>query len=327
MPRRRLKSDAVNELSMTERETILGLLRLGWSERRIAREGGHHRATVRRIRHEAGLPAAKCTTPSEVPTDPKPATEPKVPTDSAAALLRAAAESVGTLGSVAGFGSVGTSLGVVHFAAGNPASCRIRRTVARWWPPSRAMRRSLQPRRSSPRIVSRSVMLSSFTASLLRRRLGMPGTDQLRWYTFKCPPTPGTFSTARRWYILGARRGALALVDRLPNRGRITLGADKGYDVADFIARCRDREVTPHIASTSDARRRSAIDGRTTRHPGYLVSQRKRKRVEEIFGWIKTVGALRKTRHRGRDRVDWIFTFAAAAFNLTRIRNLTGAAA
>lgn len=120
------------------------------------------------------------------------------------------------------------------------------------------------------------------------------------------------------------REAALALVDRLPKRRRITLGADKGYDVADFIARCREREVTPHIASTSDPRRRSAIDGRTSRHPGYLVSQRKRKRVEEIFGWLKTVGALRKTRHRGRDRVDWIFTFAAAAFNLTRIRNLAG---
>jgi hypothetical protein len=83
MPRRRLKIDAVNELSMTERETILGLLRLGWSERRIAREGGHHRATVRRIRHEAGLPAAKCTSPGEVPTDLKAATVPKLATDSA----------------------------------------------------------------------------------------------------------------------------------------------------------------------------------------------------------------------------------------------------
>jgi transposase len=89
MPRRRLKIDAVNELSMTERETILGLLRLGWSERRIAREGGHHRATVRRIRHEAGLPA-KCTTPAEVPTDPKPHTELKVPTDLSAARSSAA---------------------------------------------------------------------------------------------------------------------------------------------------------------------------------------------------------------------------------------------
>jgi len=123
------------------------------------------------------------------------------------------------------------------------------------------------------------------------------------------------------------REAALELVDRLHHRGRITLGADKGYDVAEFAADCRDRGVTPHIACTSDPRRRSSIDGRTTRHPGYLISQRKRKRVEEIFGWIKTVGALRKTRHRGRDRVDWIFTFAAAAFNLTRMRNLIGSTA
>lgn len=111
------------------------------------------------------------------------------------------------------------------------------------------------------------------------------------------------------------REAALALVDRLRNRDRITLGADKGYDVFDFIAQCRDREVTPHIASTSDPCRRSAIDGRATRHLGYLVSQRKRKRVEEIFGGLKTVGALRKTRHGGRDRVDRIFTFVVAAFN------------
>jgi hypothetical protein len=123
------------------------------------------------------------------------------------------------------------------------------------------------------------------------------------------------------------REAAIQMVDRISSRGRITLGADKGYDVADFIAACRDRDVTPHVACTSDARRRSAIDGRTTRHSGYTVSQRKRKRVEEIFGWLKTVGVLRKTRHRGRTRVDWIFTFAAAAFNLVRIRNLTGVAA
>jgi len=123
------------------------------------------------------------------------------------------------------------------------------------------------------------------------------------------------------------REAAFTLIDRLPNRRHITLGADKGYDTADFIAGCRDRDVTPHVACTSDVRRRSAIDGRTTRHPGYAVSQRKRKRVEEIFGWLKTVGVLRKTRHRGRARVDWIFTFAAAAFNLVRIRNLAAATA
>jgi hypothetical protein len=83
--------------------------------------------------------------------------------------------------------------------------------------------------------------------------------------------------------------------------------------------------VVPHVAQNGTGRS-SAIDGRTTRHQGYAVSQRLRKRVEEIFGWIKTVGNLRKTRHRGTDRVGWMFTFTAAAYNLVRIRNLTTAA-
>ena len=81
--------------------------------------------------------------------------------------------------------------------------------------------------------------------------------------------------------------------------------------------------MTPHVAQHQHARRSSAIDGRTTRHEGYAISQRNRKRVEEIFGWIKTIGGLRKMRHRGRKRVNWMFTFAAAAFNLVRMRNLT----
>jgi hypothetical protein len=79
--------------------------------------------------------------------------------------------------------------------------------------------------------------------------------------------------------------------------------------------------VTPHVAQ-NDTHRRSAIDQRTTRHPGYQISQQKRKRVEEIFGWLKTVGGLRKLRHRGLERVDWMFTFAVAAYNPVRIRNL-----
>jgi hypothetical protein len=85
--------------------------------------------------------------------------------------------------------------------------------------------------------------------------------------------------------------------------------------------------VTPHVAQNEHQHRSSAIDARTTRHQGYAVSQRKRKRVEEIFGWIKTVAGLRKTKHRGRKRVGWMFTFAAAAYNLVRLRNLMPAAA
>ena len=98
-----------------------------------------------------------------------------------------------------------------------------------------------------------------------------------------------------------------------------TVGADKGYDVASFVADVRVRDVTPHVAQKV---RWSAIDGRTTRHAGYHVSQRKRKLVEQVFGWMKTVGGLRKLRHRGVPLVDWQLTFAATAYNLVRLRNL-----
>jgi len=120
------------------------------------------------------------------------------------------------------------------------------------------------------------------------------------------------------------RETALDLLGDIPRRRRITLGADKGYDVAAFVDELRQNDVTPHIASKV---RGSALDGRTTRYPTYEVSQRKRKRVEEIFGWLKTIGMIRKLRHRGLPRVDWIFTFALAGYNLVRIRNLTLAAA
>jgi hypothetical protein len=103
---------------------------------------------------------------------------------------------------------------------------------------------------------------------------------------------------------------------------RLTVGADKAYDTHDFVQKMRPMKVTPPVAQ-NDTHRVSAIDGRTTHHPGYVVSQRKRKRVEEIFGWIKTVALLRKTRHRGKDRVGWMFRLAAAAYNLVRIRNLS----
>ena len=93
-----------------------------------------------------------------------------------------------------------------------------------------------------------------------------------------------------------------------------------------FVEDLRALGVTPHVAQNT-TQRRSAIDGRTTRHAGYAVSQRKRKRVEEIFGWVKTVALLRKTRHRGVRRVGWMFTFALAVYNLVRIRNLTWASA
>jgi transposase len=114
---------------------------------------------------------------------------------------------------------------------------------------------------------------------------------------------------------------ALALVEQMPRAPGRTLGADKAFDMADFVEALRDLEITPHVAQHTTGRR-SAIDGRTTRHPEYEVSQRKRKRIEEIFGWLKTVGLLRKLHHRGTERVDWIFVFAAAVYNLVRLRNI-----
>ena len=103
-----------------------------------------------------------------------------------------------------------------------------------------------------------------------------------------------------------------------------TVGGDKNYDTADFVAGCRERGCTPHV-SQNDTNRRSAIDGRTTRHPGYRLSTIKRKRIEEPFGWIKTVGGLRKTRHRGRKLVEWFFVLTATAYNLIRIPKLLAA--
>lgn len=118
------------------------------------------------------------------------------------------------------------------------------------------------------------------------------------------------------------REAALSMMEAVPGRRRVTLGADKGYDAADFVQSLRELNVTPHIATNDTRRGGSALDGRTKRHHGYEISQRKRKLVEQIFGWVKTVGGLRKTRHRGRRTVDWIFAFGAAAYNLVRLTNL-----
>jgi len=124
------------------------------------------------------------------------------------------------------------------------------------------------------------------------------------------------------------RDAALEMAARIPGgTRRVTLGGDKNYDTRDFVDKLREAAVTPHVAQNQHERRNSAIDQRTTQHPGYAISQRKRKRVEEIFGWIKTIGGLRKTKHRGKDRVGWMFTFVAAAYNLVRMRNLAQAAA
>jgi transposase len=117
------------------------------------------------------------------------------------------------------------------------------------------------------------------------------------------------------------REAALAMAEGIPGQHRVTLGADKNYDTRDCVRELRELRVTPPVAQHTTGRS-SAIDGRTTRHPGYAVSQRKRKCVEEIFGWLKTVGLLRKVRHRGVARVGWMFTFASAVYNVVRMRTL-----
>ena len=124
----------------------------------------------------------------------------------------------------------------------------------------------------------------------------------------------------------GERDAALVMVERQPGRHRITVAGDKGYDTRDLVAGLRAMGATPHIAQHT-TKRRSAIDARTTRHPGYAISQQKRKLVEQGFGWMKTVGGLRKLRHRGGALVDWIFTFTAAAYNIVRMRRLLEATA
>jgi transposase len=122
------------------------------------------------------------------------------------------------------------------------------------------------------------------------------------------------------------RDAALLMAERVEGGQRVTVAADKGYDTKEFVAEMRRMNVTPHVAQNEKRPGGSAIDARTTRHAGYQVSMRKRKRIEEVFGWLKTVALLRKTRHRGVFRVGWVFTFAAAAYNLVRMRNLLSSA-
>jgi len=118
------------------------------------------------------------------------------------------------------------------------------------------------------------------------------------------------------------RDAALIMLEQIPGDGRVTVGADKAYDTKDFVAECRNIQVTPHVAQNLKRSGGSAIDERTTRHDGYAISQKKRKRIEESFGWLKDIALMRKVKHRGIAKVGWVFTFAAAAYNLVRMRNL-----
>jgi transposase len=118
------------------------------------------------------------------------------------------------------------------------------------------------------------------------------------------------------------RDAALVMLERIAGTNPVTVGGDKAFDTRDFVKECRHMGVVPHVAQNLTRRGGSAIDGRTTRHVGYALSQRKRKRIEECFGWLKTIALLRKVRHRGVCKVHWIFTLACAAYNLVRMRNL-----
>jgi transposase len=126
----------------------------------------------------------------------------------------------------------------------------------------------------------------------------------------------------------GERDAALVMIEGIRGRHRITVAGDKGYDTCDFVAALRAMRATPHLAQYAQtARRGSAIDARTTRQPGYAISQQKRKLVEQGFGWMKTIGGLRKLRHRGGALVGWVFTFTAAVYNIVRLRRLLEATA
>jgi transposase len=139
----------------------------------------------------------------------------------------------------------------------------------------------------------------------------------------------GLIIDTETWEATGTaeRDAALAMLERISGTERVTVGADKAYDTKDFVAECRNLNVTPHVAQNEKRPGGSAIDGRTTRHEGYAISQRKRKRIEECFGWLKTIALMRKVRHRGILKVGWVFTFAAAAYNLVRMRNLLASSA
>src|SRR5499433_2124984 len=134
----------------------------------------------------------------------------------------------------------------------------------------------------------------------------------------------GLIVDSRVWEATGTaeRYAALDMLQYLPGDRRVTVGGDKGFDTAEFVRECRNLQVTPHVAQNLGRRGGSAIDRRTSRQASYRLSQKKRKRIEECFGWLKTIALLRKVRHRGTLKVDWIFTFACAAYNLVRMRNL-----
>ena len=134
----------------------------------------------------------------------------------------------------------------------------------------------------------------------------------------------GLIVDSRVWEATGTaeRYAALDMLQNLPGDRQVTVGGDKGFDTAEFVRECRNLHVTPHVAQNLARRGGSAIDGRTPWPAGYRIRQKNRTRIEECFGWLKTIALLHKLRHRGTLQVDWIFAFACAAYNLVRMRNL-----
>jgi len=137
----------------------------------------------------------------------------------------------------------------------------------------------------------------------------------------------GLIVSSMVWEATGTaeRYAAMALLQPVPGTGRVTVGGDKGFDTAEFVRECWNLHMTPHVAQNLARRGGSAIDGRTARHAGDRLSQKKWQRIEECFGWLKTIALLRQVRHRGTLKVDWMFTLACAAYNLVRTRNLMAA--
>jgi len=165
-------------------------------------------------------------------------------------------------------------------------------------------------------------------AQLVRKSRGQAASLAYRGHVLM-ENRSGLVIGAQATQVVGASEPttALALAATIPGNHRVTLGGDKGYDTAAFVTGCRALAITPHVAQNSTDYRGSAIDSRTTRHPGYPVSQRCRKRVEEVCGWLKTIGQLRKLHHRGTALVSWLFTLRTTAYNLIRMRNLLEATA
>lgn len=138
----------------------------------------------------------------------------------------------------------------------------------------------------------------------------------------------GLIISSTAWEAKGTseRLAALAMLEQIRGTGQVTVGGDNAFDTAEFVRECRNISVTPHVTQNLGRRGASAFDSRTTRHEGYRISQKKRERIEECFGWLKTIALLRELRHHGTLKVHWIFTFACAAYNLVRMRVLMAVA-